>query len=414
MPSKSESPTARFQQKREAVLDQAALLFNELGLKSATLASIADSVGLATNSITYYYRKKEDLAQACLLRSVAAYDQVALAAAACADPADPAARVRACLQGHAALQAAIVRKQHPPLMVFNDTRAMPEPQAAQVFDAYGAMFRHVRALITCADQPLPRDALNARAHALLSVINWMPLWLESAYEADEYPRVAQHIADLLLAGMGRQPCQAVPVITHWQPQPNADANRERFLRTATWLLNEQGYRGASVDKIVGQLNRSKGAFYHHHDHQQDLIEACFERTFDVLRQALSLAQTSPGLGRDRLFSAVLALTRFQVSASGPLLYSSAFSALPNPARRGQAMRALRRLTARIAALLVDGLADGSVRPLDSAIAAQVLMAGVTGGAVLRHWTRQPEQAVALFVRPLFDGLLCPPVEAELA
>jgi hypothetical protein len=78
------------------------------------------------------------------------------------------------------------------------------------------------------------------------------------------------------------------------------------------------------------------------------------------------------------------------------------------------MRALRRLTARIAALLVDGLADGSVRPLDSAIAAQVLMAGVTGGAVLRHWTSEPEQAVALFVRPLFDGLLCPPVEAELA
>ncbi len=406
MPSKSESPTARFQQKREIVLDQAALLFNELGLKSATLAAIADRVGLATNSITYYYRKKEDLAQACLLRSVAAYDKVALAAAAAPSPAE---RVRACFHGHAELLAAIVRKQHPPLMVFNDTRAMPAPQAAQVFDAYGDMYRHVRDLIEVPGQPLPRDALNARAHVLLSVFNWMPLWLEGSYEIDEYPRVAQHIADVLVQGIGRQPCQAMSVITGWQPQPNADAMSESFLRTATWLLNDQGYRGASVDKIAAQMNRSKGAFYHHHDHKLDLIEACFERTFDVLRQALCLAQQSKGPGLNRLFSATLAITQFQVSAGGPLLYSSAFSALPNPAQRTDELRKLRKLTARIANLLVNGLADGSVRPVDTAITAQMLMAGITGGAVLRHWTVKPEQAVELFVRPLFDGLLCPPV-----
>lgn len=406
MPSKSESPTARFQQKREIVLDQAALLFNELGLKSATLAAIAERVGLATNSITYYYRKKEDLAQACLLRSVAAHDQVAQAAAAAGSPAD---RVRACLQGHAELLAAVERKQHPPLMVFNDTRAMPEPQASLVFEAYGDMYRHLRELIEVPGQPLPRDALNARAHVLLSVINWMPSWLGGNYEIDEYPRVARHIADVLVQGIGQGACEAMPAITGWQPQPNADAKSESFLRTATWLLNDQGYRGASVDKIAAQMNRSKGAFYHHHDHKLDLIEACFDRTFDVLRQALCLAQRSSGPSLGRLFSATLAITQFQVSAGGPLLYSSAFSALPSPQQRSDALRALRKLSARVASLLVEGLADGSVRPLDTAITAQVLMAGITGGAVLRHWTAKPEQAVELFVRPMFDGLLCPPV-----
>ncbi|WP_236904097.1 TetR/AcrR family transcriptional regulator [Comamonas serinivorans] len=409
MSPKSEAPTQRYQQKREVVLSQAALLFNEQGLKSATLASIAEGVGLATNSLTYYYRKKEDLAQACLLRSAAAYDQVVVAALGHAQPAD---RLRAYLQGHVALLAAIARGDHPPLMYFSDTRALPGPQAKQVFDAYADLFRHVRDVLRASHLPLVRDALNARAHVLLSVVNWMGPWLLEAYEVDEYLRVADGIADLLIHGLGAtgRASQAVPLITGWEPQPHADATSEAFLRTATWLLNEHGYRGASVDNIAAHLNRSKGAFYHHHDHKQDLIAACFERTFDFMRQALSLAQQAPGPGLDRAYSAALAITQVQVSPQGPLLYSSAFSALPSRAHRLQASRALRKLSSRITALLVEGLRDGSVRPLDGAMAAQVLTAGITGGAVLRHWTAKPEAAVELFVRPMFDGLLCPPVD----
>jgi AcrR family transcriptional regulator len=76
--------TPRFQEKREAVLGAAALLFNEHGVKGATLADIAASVGLVTNSVTYYYRKKEDLATACFLRSIAAFDTLAAMSASVA------------------------------------------------------------------------------------------------------------------------------------------------------------------------------------------------------------------------------------------------------------------------------------------------------------------------------------------
>ena len=60
--------TARFHEKRDTILAAAAARFNDLGVKGATLAEIAASVGLVTTSITYYYRKKEDLATACFLR----------------------------------------------------------------------------------------------------------------------------------------------------------------------------------------------------------------------------------------------------------------------------------------------------------------------------------------------------------
>ncbi|HOB93566.1 MAG TPA: helix-turn-helix domain-containing protein, partial [Aquabacterium sp.] len=74
--SQAPSSTLRFAEKRELILDGAAALFNRRGIKAGTLAEVAASVGLATNSLTYYYRKKEDLVVACLLRSIAALDGV--------------------------------------------------------------------------------------------------------------------------------------------------------------------------------------------------------------------------------------------------------------------------------------------------------------------------------------------------
>ena len=62
------------------------------------------------------------------------------------------------------------------------------------------------------------------------------------------------------------------------------------MRVATLLVNEQGYHGASIDKISAQLHVTKRSCCHHNDNKQDLIFTCFERTFAVLRRGLSLAE----------------------------------------------------------------------------------------------------------------------------
>lgn len=77
--------TARFQGMREALLAAAAQQFNEQGVRGATLGDIAASVGRVATSLTCCYRKKEDLATACFLRAIAAFD--ALAADAASDAA---------------------------------------------------------------------------------------------------------------------------------------------------------------------------------------------------------------------------------------------------------------------------------------------------------------------------------------
>ena len=412
LPAATAAPTARFQEKRDTILAAAAALFNAQGIKGATLADIATRVGLVTTSITYYYRRKEDLATACFLQAIAAYH--ALAQQAGAVPG-VAARVQRYFSLHAAQLGTMASGTQAPLILFNDIRALPEAQAAVVYAAYTAMFRQVRTLLVGPETAaLPRAALNARAHLLLSVALAMRVWI-ARHEADEYPRVAQRVADLLLQGLSGSSMQwPADSVLAWPAPAGPDGiagsedTADAFLRAATELVNEQGYRGASVDKISARLHVTKGSFYHHHETKLDLIVACFARSFAVLRQVLMAAEAAPGSGWQRSCAATALLVRFQLSARGPLLRSTATSALPDQAHREQVSRTQQRLAERMAVLLVDGLIDGSVRPQDMAAAARVLASVIDAAAELRRWVPGVSQDNAgwLYARPALLGLLC--------
>lgn len=401
--------TQRYQEKRESILGAAARLFNEQGVKGATLADIAGSVGLVTNSVTYYYRKKEDLATACFLRSIAAFD--ALAATAAEQPSVPA-RLHSFLRQYGRLLADIEQGGHAPIVNFNDIRALPSAQTEEVFAAYTDMFRRVRGLLKGPETVhLSRDDLNARGHIVLSVAHWVRSWV-GRYEADEYHRVTDRVGDILLRGLAgpRSTWQASDGESTWRlGNPDPANSAEAFLRAATVLVNEQGYRGASVDKISARLNVTKGSFYHHNDNKHDLITECFERSFAIVRQALSLAENDAGSGWNRACAAARALVRYQISPEGPLLRTTATSALPDQSHRDGVRRTMHRLTERMANVLVDGMMDGSVRPLDPAIAAQSLIATINAAAELHRWLSGAHagNVANLYVRPAFEGVLCP-------
>ena len=195
-------PTSRFQEKREAILGAAAELFNEHGVKGATLSDIAARVGLVTNSVTYYYRKKEDLAKACFLRAIEVFSRIAEQAGL---EATLEARVHAYFRLHVELLAQLERGEHPPLVHFNDVQALPESHAEAVIEAYNNMFRRVRQLLRSAETAsLSRADLNARAYYLLSLSHWVRVWA-GRYETTDYARISRRAADIVLRGVIDQP-----------------------------------------------------------------------------------------------------------------------------------------------------------------------------------------------------------------
>lgn len=397
--------TARYARKRDAIVAAAAETINRAGVKGMTLADVAGSVGLITTSVTYYFKRKEDLAAACFLNGIERLD--ALVGQALAEP-DPPARLVRFLDLYLDMDRRIRLGEAPPIATFSDIRALGEPCRTTVGEAFGALFRKVRSLFQAPGYEwMSRKAATARTFILVEQALWLRIWLPR-YEIEDYPRVRQRMADILVNGLaapGRE----------WAPPPLAEAlpapadpqarSREAFLLAATRLVNRLGYRGASVEQISAELNVTKGSFYHHNEAKDDLVVACFERSFEAVRKVQSAAMRLDADPWTQLAAAAAQLVEHQLSDEGPLLRTSAFSALPEAIRR-RMIDNQNRLSERFAAMISDGIAAGAIRAVDPAIAAQMLNATLNAASDLRASAAQvrADEVARLYAKPMLMGI----------
>jgi len=397
--------TARYARKRESVVAAATEILNHRGVRGMTLAGVAASVGLITTSVTYYFKKKEDLASAVFLSGIARYD--AMISAALEAPT-PQARLHRFITLYLDMKARIRTGAEPAIPTFSDVRALTQPHLGHVSAVYAEMFRKVRSLF---DAPgfdwLDHRGANARTHMLMEQLFWMSVWLPR-YELEDYPRIRDRFFDILEHGLGVAGAVWAPTVLEVEPTAACDpqaASRETFLVAATRLINRQGYRGASVEKISAALNVTKGSFYHHNEAKDDLVVQCFDRTFQIMRRTQSAAMRLPGDQWTRLTTAAAALVEQQLSEAGPLLRTSALSALPE-AIRADMVRQSNRVSDRFSAMISDGVAEGSVRPVDPVIAAQMLNATLNAAAELGFWVKgvKIDEAAALYARPMLMGV----------
>lgn len=402
-PVQRRQPTRRYEAKRCAIVRSAVEEMNRKGVRGMTLGDVAARLDLVPTGVIYYFRNKEELAAAAFLKGVEAYEAlIALGAGGVSD----AVRLSAFLQAWFEHARQVMLGEADALPVFNDVRALNSPT---VNEAYVEMFRSCRALLA-GPAALPRLHRNARAHMLLSQMFWIGAWQHQA-EAADYPRTADRMAAILTHGLvadGAAWPTPKRLRLDRQDGKAATASSELFLRAATCLINEEGYHGASVERISARLNVSKGAFYHHNETKDELVLACFQRTFDIMWRAIHAAERAGGSGLEVLASAVAALIEHQMSGEAPLLRTSALTAVPE-ALRPPLMQRFNRLSYRFASILCDGIADGSVAPVDVNIASQIISSAINAAAELHYWTpgMDPASVVQHYVRPLFEGLVSP-------
>jgi AcrR family transcriptional regulator len=398
--------TARYAEKKKAIVAAASDILNHHGVKGMTLAGVASRVGLITTSVTYYFKKKEDLAVACFLDGIARFDALATDALRMDGPH---ARVQRLLEAWLDLRRRIAAGEAPAIAVFNDIRALQKPQRGVVLQAYMRFFAKIRAIFVAPELGwLDAQACTARAQILTEQIFWAVAWLPR-YDLEDYDRIRERMYDIFVNGL------AAPG-RNWEPQrlsldevlpasAQEPTSRETFLIAATRLINEQGYRGASVEKISSRLNVTKGSFYHHHDAKDELVVDCFKRSFEVMRRV----QRAVGQGEQdelvKLATAASALVDYQLSGRGPLLRTSALTALPESICL-EMVEASNRVSDRFASLISDGIASGSVRAVDPYIAAQMLTATLNASAEIRWWIPDVDraQAPALYAKPALTGI----------
>jgi AcrR family transcriptional regulator len=400
IPVDMESGTKRFRAKRDALLAAAAQAINEQSAKGMTFADVARRVGLNTTSVTYYFKRKDDLAVACFEKTLETLK--AMLDEAMGEPT-PRARVARYLSINMQRLARIEQGVEQDVAVLSDLRAMEEPFKGPLLAGWREVFRKTRQLWGEGSTKAEHDLYGARAHVLLENTFWLPVWLVR-YDADQYGRVEARLMDVFAHGIAASG-------QHWAPalidldHDAAVPGREQFLRAATRLINELGYRGASVQKIASELNVTKGSFYHHLDAKDDLVIACYKRSFDTIADTQRLADEGSGSHWHRLSSIVATLLDVQFSERGPLLRTTALHGLP-PRVRAEMVDRSNRIARRFAGTMSDGIAEGSIRPVDTLIAAQTLMALQNAAFDMRKRasTMPREKAVAMYASTLAFGL----------
>jgi AcrR family transcriptional regulator len=403
-PRAHRSATHKFNQRRDTIVRAAVEVLNHKGVRGMTLADVAAKLDLVPTAVMYYFRKKEDLAAACFHKAIEQYESI-IAQAKAGQTAREALEL--FVRGYFEFRRQVTAGEADQIAVYNDVRAVHDPGVGV---AYTQMFRNARSLLLKSPEvaSLPRMDCNARTHLLLAQLFWSVIWVPRYY-VEDYPRLADHMLDILENGLLRASGDWQPRALHEVEPPVADGSseaRETFLQAATSLMNDQGYHGASVQKISERLNVTKGAFYHHLDTKDDLILACFERTLEIVRRAQREGARLNASGADNLVAVAAALVEYQLSGKAPLLRTSALTSVPLELRTGL-LKEFDRASGRFSLVFSEGIADCSLRPVDAAIAAQMITALINAAAEVHNWAPgiSQQNIARAYARPLFQGLL---------
>jgi len=134
-----------------------------------------------------------------------------------------------------------------------------------------------------------------------------------------------------------------------------------ILRTAAQLFAANGYEATSLDTIADQLGMHKATLYHYVDNKESILYQCLVKSFGDLDDVMSRMadRNVPVLERLRMFVRRLALAQNNDFGRCLVLVGSRPLDLGSTNEIRQFMQ---RLDVTVRNLIVEGIADGSIRP----------------------------------------------------
>jgi AcrR family transcriptional regulator len=402
LPSEDQG-ASRYERQKQRIVDAATVLLNQKGMRGMTLADVASTLGLTTTSVTYYFRRKEQLVAAVFEEALA---RLAGMVREAADEPSPRRRVARYLELYFESFAQALRYGGRPIANLSEMRSLEEEARSRLIAQYREILRGVRGFFGPADDIQRKRLLTARAHILNEALFWQETWL-GAFAIGDFANVRNRFLDILDGGI------TAPG-TMWdaraiEPDPMAEpGEQESFLRVATRLINDSGYRGASVQRIMGELNRTKGSFYHHLDAKDDLIVACWRISHRRLADLRAQAYRESRSPWQRIATTVTSALALQLANEFPLLRVTAYQAMP-PAVRDVARQQAERTALGVMGALVDAMREGTVRPIDPLIAAHLILSSINAAYELRGWRsgQSIEDAIVTYETVLGDGIFDP-------
>ncbi|MCX5999698.1 MAG: TetR/AcrR family transcriptional regulator [Chloroflexi bacterium] len=174
-----------------------------------------------------------------------------------------------------------------------------------------------------------------------------------------------------------------------EPNPYPVAERySAILQAAERLFGQKGYRGVSIDEIAEAAGVSKGLVFYHFTTKKALVERIVKDGVTTLLMRWDAIAQSGEPGQAKLRASVEAL--LDIFKSRPYLLRIAFvEVIFEEEMKDILANMSEEIVLRIDRLLKDGIATGEFRPVDSRIAASLLMGMCTGPPLLAALQPQP-------------------------
>lgn len=409
----AESPFNRrflHQQKRAAILSEAARLFNIHGARATRLSDVAERLDLDKTSLYYYLKSKDDLVYQAYLASCDAIESMLERADAAGGSGGE--KVARFIRAYFRTWQAIVRGERPHIAILTEIRALKPVHRKAIARRYTAMFGRIQVFLRegVADSSLRAcDPLDT-ALALFGLVQLTILWLPE-FDPDRFGQAAEDFIDILFHGVSARrraglaldggPGAAGPL----QPADAVGGRQEAFCTAGSAYFNRKGFKATSLDEIAEELGVSKGSFYHHVRDKDDLLHQCFLRSLAIIAATQRRADGSPGNGLDKLACCAAQLFRIQNGPAGPLIRFNLIPSLSGACRR-EILAAIGQVSDGFGRMLEQGFADGSIRPVNAFIAQQMLVSAIDLSAELR-WLRPVDDVAAAcrsYFRFYFGGI----------
>ena len=394
------------QLKFQAILSEAAQLFNWQGSRATTLADIAGSMQLTKTCVYYYVKTKEDLIYQCYVSSCAMWlDHVQAANQ---------------LQGNGIEKIISLVKRHfyqyidtlqgvgPHYALLSEISALDAEHAEDIMQRWSNIFADCQQMVEQGiDEGLIEDLDPAViVTGIFSILQWFPVWLNRSHGANPEP-VIEGVLDILVNGLSAQKHQFVDIqfpqlsglqLDSFDRDYQSHIKREAFYRVGAICFNQKGYKGTSLDEIANSLDVTKGAFYYHIKNKEELLYQCFNRSLDVESRLLKKAGASQANGLKKIELSLRYLFNIQFSEQGPLIRYRALPSLDEQHRKA-VLKANKNNSKILGTYIDQGFADGTLRPMDVDIAQNVLSGAVEASPELANWIadiRSPEVSAAYF------------------
>lgn len=185
--------------------------------------------------------------------------------------------------------------------------------------------------------------------------------------------------------------------------------RTALLREAARAFNARGFHNTSLDDVAAALGVTKAALYHYISSKQEILYECHMMAYDLGDQALEHVREHQGTGLEKVGLVVRRFVELYSGEMGRFAVLSEHDSL-EPAQRDAVLARRNAFDRALRGLVEQGIADGSIRPLDAKLAVLFFMGAVNWMAT--RWFRSDGPLSAGELAAGFEDLFLSALRAE--